>query len=109
MARARPAGSVLRSDTASDSAAGTTIPPAVVIDAIWMSSISLRRASPQWVVTAAETGSALAPPSCVSRRKAMSALPSGVPMPATQAPTVSRTCSLALAIPDGVRFVPAAR
>src|SRR3979411_1104240 len=66
MARASPAGSVFRSDTASVRAAGTTIPPAVVMDAIWMSSISLRRASPQWVTPAAETGSAPEPRRCAA-------------------------------------------
>jgi len=45
----------------------------------------------------------------VSRRKASSALPSWVPMPATQAATVSRRWSFALASPDGVRVLPAAR
>src|SRR5262245_13135239 len=60
-----------------------------------MSSSSLSRASAQFNATSAGTADAASPAGWL-RRKRISALPSSVPMPATQAPIVSATCSRSL-------------
>src|SRR5262245_26136406 len=78
------------SDRATVRAPGITMEPGVVIEARWMSSTSLRRASAQWVTTSRSTLS----PGCRMRsRKAMRAAPSGVAEPAVQAPIASGTWS----------------
>ena len=68
------------------SAAGTTIAPGVVIDARWMSSISLNRASATLIATRSANPSA-------SLRKASNVRPSAVPQAAIQAPMTSAVCS----------------
>src|SRR5215813_11105029 len=68
--------------------------PGVVMDARWMSSISLRRASAQLVATSRSRASDS--PCRMRSRNAISAAPSDVAAPAIQAPIESRTWSSSL-------------